>query len=79
MTKKDYAMRLCNEALYEGGCLVAFCGQPYGVEHAHSDHSASELVAAGLAEPIPDGDYSVTISVWRGEVTDMRRSERAAS
>lgn len=47
----------CSQPLYEDGALVAYCSQPYGSEHDHSDKTASEAILIGLAVEAPACDF----------------------
>jgi len=40
----------CGDKLYEGGKVVAVCTQERFTEHCHSDRTATEALAAGLAK-----------------------------
>jgi hypothetical protein len=43
---------ICGKALFEGGIAMAVCTHTHFTEHNHSDHTASEAIAAGIARPL---------------------------
>lgn len=58
------SVRLCGELLYKDGIAVAYCSEPWGVEHSHGDEPL-------VGVPLTDGDHEAVVFVLGGEVAQV--------
>lgn len=52
--------RECGQSLFDSDGFRATCTQPYGTEHDHSDKTAREAVAQGVARAKAEADANAT-------------------